>query len=135
MGEFRIPSEKSKYYIQKEEYLTVVHFCRQYPEWVKELSVEPDSGGAIRYDRERVQTSGNYDANAELAMRRYELARKKQLVDDAAREAAGGMAEWLVLGVSYGFAFWELEVRGIPCEKNAYYKMRRKFYFILAKKM
>lgn len=131
----RILSEKNEFYLPKEEFLTVLHFSLQYPNWVQELRTEPDTSKAITYDEERVQTSGGYDACSETAMRRYELAKKKQLVEDTVREVAPEIYEYLLLGVAYGWTFWQLKQQGIQCEKTMYYERRRKFYYILAQKI
>lgn len=131
----RILSEKNEFYLPKEEFLTVLHFSLQYPNWVQELRTEPDTSKAITYDEERVQTSGGYDACSETAMRRYELAKKKQLVEDTVREVAPEIYEYLLLGVAYGWTFWQLKQKGIQCEKTMYYERRRKFYYILAQKI
>jgi len=40
-------SKKSKYYLPKEEYLTVKHFCLQYPAWEAELDALPDAARAL----------------------------------------------------------------------------------------
>ncbi len=90
----RVLSEKNRYYLPKEEFLTVLHFSQQYPNWVQELRTEPDTSKAITYDEERVQTSGGYDACSEAAMRRYALAKKKQLVEDTVREVAPEIYEY-----------------------------------------
>lgn len=131
----RILSEKNEFYLPKEEFLTVLHFAQQYPNWERELRTEPDTSKAITYDEERVQTSGGYDACSEAAMRRYALAKKKQLVEDTVREVAPEIYEYLLLGVAYGVPFWELQEKGIPCEKTMYYERRKKFYYLLAKKI
>ena len=131
----RILSEKNEFYLPKEEFLTVLHFSLQYPNWVQELRTEPDTSNAITYDEERVQTSGGYDACSETAMRRYALAKKKQLVEDTVREVAPEIYEYLLLGVAYGWTFWQLKQQGIQCEKTMYYERRRKFYYILAQKI
>ena len=135
MSQYRIPAENSKYYVEKELYLTTVHFCRQYPTWKAELRIQPDTSKAITYDRERVQTSVSGDATADLAMRRTELARKAKIVEDTARSVAGGMDEWLILGACYGVPFYQLMERGIPCGKDLYYLMRRKFYYEMAQRI
>lgn len=51
MGKYRVPSEKNKYYIQREDYLTSVHYALRYPLWVEELRLTVDTGKAIRYDK------------------------------------------------------------------------------------
>ena len=128
MGEYWIPSKKSKYYLPKETYLTAVHFARQYPLWVQELNTIPDTGSAVQYDKDKVQTSNVYDANAELAMRRYEISKKKELIDQVALEAGKDLHEWLILSVCYGLYYHQLQERGMPCSRNTYTSMRQLFY-------
>jgi len=135
MTQFRILSKDSKYYVEKELYLTTVHFCRQYPAWIAELSVEPDTSKAITYDKERVQSSNQYDATSEVAIRRADLARKVKLVEDTAAAIAGSMDKWLLLGVCHGMTYYQLQERGIPCGKDLYYMMRRKFYHAMAQRI
>lgn len=131
----RILSEKNEFYLPKEEFLTVLHFALQYPNWERELRTMPDTSKAITYDGEKVQTSGGYDACSETAMRRYMLEKKKKLVEDTAREVAPEIYDYLILGVAYGWTFWQLQAKGMPCEKDTYYNRRRKFYHLLAKKI
>lgn len=135
MSQHRIPTKRSKYYIEKELYLTVVHFCRQYPSWIAELSIEPDTSKAITYDKERVQTSSTYDSTVEIAIRRAEIARKKALVEDTAAEISMDNGAWIILGVCYGLTFYQLEQRGLLIPRNRYYDMRREFYYQMAKKI
>lgn len=133
MVQFRTPTERSKYYVPKEVYLTVIHFCRQYPLWVAELETEPDASKAITYDKERVQTSNQFDATSEIAIHRHMIAEKKAVIDRISADVAGDLAQWLRLGVCYGLTFPDLEARGIPCAVNTYYRMRKRFYYEVAK--
>lgn len=128
-------SRKSKYYLPKEDYLTVKHYCLRYPLWVAELSVAPDMSRAITYDGVRVQTTGDGDPCADLAMRRAEYARKKELVEQTVMEAAPEIADYLLLGVCYGMEEKDLEARGMPCMRDMYYDRRRKFYWLMAHKI
>lgn len=128
-------SKDSKYYLPKETYLTVRHYCRQYPSWEAVLSTDPDTSRAITYDVPRVQTSGDSDPASEIAIKRAEIARKKKLVDDAVREAAPEIERFLKLGVCYGMSEWDLEGMGMPCGKDLYYDRMRKFYWILANRI
>ena len=131
----RTLSENSPYYLPTEEFLTVLHFARQYPNWVAELKTLPDTSKAITYDTDKVQTSGDYDSNAETAMRRYTIGRKKQLIDETVALVAPEIKEFLLLGVAYGFPFWKLKERGMPCEKDMYYNRRQRFYYELSMRM
>jgi len=135
MSQYRIPTENSKYYVEKELYLTTVHFCKQYPAWLAELSIQPDTSKAIAYDRDRVQTSPNGDTITDIAMRRAELARKAKLVEDVAEEVASDLHKWLILGVCYGVPFFQLLDQGMPCGKDLYYSMRRKFYYRMSQRI
>lgn len=128
-------SEKNEYFLPKEEYLTVLHFALQYPLWCEELQTDPDTSRAIRYDGDRVQTSGGRDMTAETAMRRKAIADKKKLVEETAREAGKEIYLYLLRGVTGGFTFWQLRQKGMPCEKTMYYERRRKFYYLLARKI
>ena len=128
-------NQTSAYFLPKEEYLTVLHFALQYPHWCEELRIDPDTSRAIRYDGDRVQTSGGSDMTAETAMRRKIIADKKKLVEETAREAGKEIYPYLLRGVTGGFTFWQLRQQGMPCEKTMYYERRRKFYYLLAKRI
>ena len=135
MTQYRLPRKSSKYYIPGEEFLTVVHFCRQYPLWVAELAASADPMSGINYSGDRVQTSNQSDPTSDLAMRRNAIQQKKDIVDAVAAETAGDLAKWLVLGVGHGLTYYQLREAGIPCGKEIYYALRRKFYFDLSKRI
>lgn len=132
MSQHRAPSAKSRYYVPRETFLTVLHYCRQYPLWVAELGVDPSTVRAIRYDMDRVRSSGNSDPTMAAAARRAAIEKKKAQVDEAAKEVADGMADWLIEGVCYGRTYYQLREKGIPCGKKLYYQWRRKFYYTIA---
>lgn len=135
MTQFRVPKPSSKYYVPEQVYLTVVHFCRQYPLWKAELEMTPNTQKAIDYSRDAVQTSNQFDQTAEIAMDRKMIADKKEIVENTAREVAGVFAEWLLLGVGHGLTYYQLVDKGIPCGKDMYYDIRRKFYYVLSKRI
>lgn len=135
MTKHRTLSEKNKYFIPKETFLMVIHYCKQYPMWEQELGTTLDQSKAIRYDRDRVQTSGDYDPTAEPAIKRAEIARKKKTVDEVAQSVAGSMYKWLLLGVCYDMPYFALRQRGMPYGKNMYYDKRRRFYYEMSQKI
>ena len=137
MGDIRIPSENSKYYIPKEDYLTAIHYSLRYPLWKEEVETMADTSKGISYDKDKVQTSTGYDSTYEAAVKIAESNKqhKMQLVDDTIRDVANGLDYWLRLGVCYGLTFNQLKGKGLPMERDAYYLMRRKYYCELVKKI
>ena len=129
------PTKKSKYYVPKETFLTAVHYCKQYPLWLAELALTTDNNRAIRYDIDRVQTSGDTDPTMKIAVRRMAIEKKKKKVDDVAKAVAGDLDQWIIQGVCYDLTYYQLQQRGSPCGKDLYYSMRRKFYFMIAKEI
>ena len=136
MGNIKAPkSQKTSYCLPKEDYITAVHYALRYPTLLADLP-PADSGSAIRYDREKVQSSNQYDATSDLAMKRTAIAEKLKIIDDTILEVAPDSIEhFLKLGVCYGFTYDQLLGRNIPMSRNQYYEMRRHFYFNLIQKI
>lgn len=137
MGKYRPPSDKSKYHVPKEDYLTAIHYSLRYPLWKEEVESMADTSKAITYDKDKVQSSSGYDSTFEAAVKIVESDKqhKMQIVDDTIQRVAGGLDYWLRLGVCYGLTFDQLKGKGLPCERDAYYLMRRKYIFELVKRI
>lgn len=133
MTVIRKPAKNSKYYVEKEVFDTVLHFCRQYPLWVAELKADSTSVAGLNYDKDAIQTSNDSDPTSKLGMRRAMISRKKDLVDNCARQVAADLSDWLIKGVGYGLTYYQLYERGIPCSRNTYYSIRRRFYYEMSK--
>lgn len=134
MGKYRSLTEKNKYYIPKEDYLTAIHYSLRYPLWKEEFNMIADTRGAIRYDKEKVQSTNDFDSTSEMAIRLSGIWDKMQLIDEVIKIAAEGtgLDDYLRLGVCYGLTFFQLKERQIPCEKDMYYRIRRKYYYELS---
>ena len=137
MSKYRPPSRKNKYYIPKEDYLTAIHYSLRYPIWKQEIDSMADTAQAIRYDKEKIQSSGDYDSTFEAAVMLTEsaIAKKVQLIDDTIEQVSKGMDNWIRLGVCYGLTFDQLKVKGMPCERDLYYEIRRHYYYELSKQI
>lgn len=132
---YRVLSDKNKYSIPKEDYLTAIHYSLRYPLWVEELRTAADTGVAIRYDKEKVQTSNSSDPTYEVAVRMAELTDRINMVDDTIRLVAEGFDNWLRMGVCHGLTFEQLKGKGMPCERDKYYHLRRKYFFELSRRI
>ena len=137
MGKYRTLSESNQYYLPKHTYLTCIHYALQYRDWKAYLEAERDTRGAIRYDKDRIQTTNDYDSTSETAMRMVEITEKVSKVDKCIESSCEDevMEKWLRLGVCYGFTIYQLNEMGMPCGKNLYYNLRQKFYYELSKKI
>lgn len=137
MGKYRSLSRKNKYFIPKEDYLTAIHYSRRYPIWKEELDSMADTSKALTYDTDPVQTSGDYDSTFEAAVRIAESdnAKKIKLIDDTISLTAKGLDNFLRLGVCYGLTFEQLKSKGMPCERDMYYEVRRHYYFELSRRI
>lgn len=133
MSKYRTPSENSEHYIPKEDYLTAIHYALRYPLWKEEVDCMADTSKAITYDKDKVQTSNDYDATFEAAVRisdSYPMSRIR-MIDNLIALVADGMDHYLRMGVCYGLTFDQLKGKGMPCEHKKYYQMRRRFYYEL----
>ena len=137
MSKYRALSRKNKYYIPKEDYLTAIHYSLRYPIWRQEIDAIADTAKAIRYDKDNVQSSGDFDATFEAAVKLTEsaIAKKLKLIDDTISQVSKGMDNWLRLGVCYGLTFDQLKNKGMPCERDMFYEIRRHYYFELSKQI
>lgn len=137
MSKYRLPSENSDYYIPKEDYLTAIHYALRYPLWKEEVDCMADTSKAITYDKDKVQTSSDYDATFEAAVRisdSYPMTRIR-MIDNIISLVADGQDYYLRLGVCYGLTYNQLRTRKMPMGHRQYYEMRRKFYYELSKRI
>lgn len=130
------PINETKYNISKHRFLELYHFCMQYKEWKDELKYLVDTVKGIDCSTE-IKGSGTGNATEQLAIRRSELKRKCELIEQTAIETDPDIHQYLLEGVTAGYASYKYlkEVMGIPCCKNVYYIRRRKFYWLLSKKV
>lgn len=137
MAKYRTLSEKNKYYLPKHTYLACIHYAMQYRDWKASLDANRDTRGAIRYDKDRVQVTNDYDSTSETAIKMIEVDDKCKLIDKCISIACDGshLESYVRLGVCYGFTVYQLIDEGMPCGKNMYYEIRRRFYYELSKKI
>lgn len=135
MCKVKTPTERSRWWIPKEDFKTAVHWALRYPLWVAELSIDPDTSRAIVYDKDKVQTSGGFDATSELAIRREELSRKKDLLERVVDLAGHDIYRYLLLGVTEGLTVYQLIDMGMPCSKDYYVDRRQRFYYELSRRI
>ncbi len=127
-------AEKSKYWIPRHRYYELKHFCLQYPVWKK--AYESLSALSERpFDLAAVRKSGISDPTAKCAESMAFYSTRMGMLKDAARETDEVIGEHILHGVTENLAYDILEARfGVPCCRAEYYRLYRKFFWILDKK-
>ena len=134
--QYRRPRKNDPYWVEPEIWDNVVHFCRCYPLWLKELETLPDSSKAISYEGDRVQTSGNYDVTSALALKRVEVERKVDLLRTTAMIVSPELWEWILKGTTEkNVTIEDLIAQGMPTNKNHYAKLRKYFYYLISRRI
>ena len=127
-------SVRNPYYINRERYYELKHFCRQYPIWKKAyLSLDGLSRrpADLELFSKPNQTS---DPTARCAEARASYASKMEMVERCAREASPELSKYIMSYVTKGDAYAVLKMRDrIPCCKDVFYDTARKFFWLLSK--
>ncbi len=130
------PINEKKYNISKHRFMELYHFCLQYTEWKDELKYKKDTVRSVNVTDMPARRE-NGDATANLAIRRAGLRRKCELIEQTAVEADPDIYQYIIKGVTEENATYKYlkQILGMPCGKKMYYERRRRFYWMLSKKM
>lgn len=125
-------SKKNVYWLDKHRHYELRHFCLQYPIWKKEYSMIE---GLNRPSIERVGSSGMIsNPTAISAELKVYYADRMKMVEDAAVSTNHELARFIFTAVTEGVSYDHLKARlDIPCGKDAYYKLYRRFFWLLSK--
>lgn len=126
-------SKKNKYFISREKYYELKHFCRQYDEWIKtlhEISPKITSG----YKEYCAESSSSRPVE-ELVAIVEALQDKINLVDKTLFETDPNLAKWLKMTVTHGATYENLKLmHNIPYGRDDFYNHYRKFFYLLSLK-
>lgn len=135
MRGYRTPTKRSPYYVDPPLYVHAIIWCKCYPIWKKELQTLSDSSKGIDYSKEKVQSNSDYDATADIAMKRLELEHKINLLETTARIVMPDAPEYMIRGVTEDVTPEELIRAGMPYCKNLFYLRRQKLFYLLSKRI
>lgn len=126
-------SERNQYYIEKHRYYELKHYCLQYPIWKK--AYEALDGLQKRpADLLIFTTAGASNPTEKCAIARDYYSRRMELVDKACRETDEVIGEYILRAVTEGCSYELLRTRySIPCCRETYYELYRRFFYILNK--
>ena len=127
-------SEKNPYWIEKHRYYELKHFCLQYPFWKKAyLALD----GLAKRPSDLVLFSGQRDLSdptAKCAEARIFYSNRMELVESVAEETDVVLGTYILQAVTSGISYDCLKARlDIPCCKDVYYDLYRRFFWLLNK--
>ena len=131
----KTPNEKNENYIEPPLYRHAVSWCLCYQTWKDRLKLLTDSSKGLRYDLDKIQSSGDSDPTFDLAQKRLEYSTKIKTLEDTVMEVAPEIYDYLLLGVTVGLNYYQMQNKGIPCGAKYYYSKRQQLYFEIAKKI
>ena len=128
-------SEKNPWWIPRQRYYELKHFCLQYPDWKIQLKVIDGYQHQAEFtDMPKDVSNDIFDPVARTAEARDKLEKKISMVELAAREAEADLSDYILKGITEGIPYSILQFKiGIPCCKDVYYDRYRKFFWILDK--
>ena len=127
-------SPKNEYFIDKHRYYELKHFCLQYNEWKKAYyaidgfatASSITSVGTVRSD----DTISDVTAKCAIAKEFY--MRRIQMIENAAKAVDVVLYKYIIKAVTEELSFTYLKTTmGIPCGRSTYYKLYRKFFWLL----
>lgn len=125
-------TKKSKYWIPRHRYYELKHFCLQYPSWKKHLAIISDWPNCIPKEV-RIKQNTPKRPTENIILKKNELQGKIDMIERIAKDVDPVIAPYLIKGVTEGFSYDNLRPRtDIPCNREEYYALYRKFFWILS---
>lgn len=126
-------SKKSDYWISKERYYELKHFCLQYPDWKKILI----SLNTLNFNGTIPEflTTKNYKTSPveRIIIAREHYNNRIDMIENAAELADDEISNYIIMGVTKNISCPSLIAKyDMPCGKDKYYEAYRKFFYILS---
>ena len=124
-----------KYTLSERRKKTVVAYAMEYVEWKKEYDSFNLENKGIDQSAERIRQSDIKDNTKDAALILHDLSRKIILMQQTAKEADPFIWKYILRGVTENLTYEQLFAQGLPCSRNTYYERRRRFYWLLSRKL
>lgn len=127
-------SKRNPYWIEKHRYYELKHFCLQYAYWKKMLNTYD---GLSRCPVGAALSEKNTDVSNPVIKcveeRQYYLDRIK-LLEKVARDTDIELSSYILKAITEGLTYDIIKVKmDIPCCRDMYYDLYRRFFWLLSK--
>ena len=130
-------SAKSKYFLSKHRGYELRHFCLQYPEWENKYllfdNITNFTGTSICTDT-KIETSNIQNIPEQITLKKNMYLEKMKMDEQAAIAADDVLYPYILKAVTEDLSYTYLDMAmNIPCGREKYYKIQRKFFWELDK--
>ena len=123
-------SKRSKYWIPRHRYYELKHFVMQLPEWKEKLKEIDSMVRACQDPAGRLNSIS--DPVGRAVEKRLEYVNNINMCLRVARETGPIIGHYILKAIVDGVSYDVLAVQnGIPCSKDTYYDLYRKFFWLL----
>ena len=127
-------SETNRYWIEKHRYYELKHFCLQYPLWRHAYNSLIDYPGSWPQLVPPCKTNAVSDPVTKHIDERLYYADRMKMVERVAKETDEELSCYILEAITEGISYDHLKARtGIPCCKDVYYDLYRRFFWLLNK--
>lgn len=127
-------SQKNCYWIEKHRYYELKHFCLQYPSWRRKYnSLIPCPSGFPKLVPP-AKTNAISDPVTMHIDERLFYADRMAMLERVAKETDEKLASYILKAITEGISYDHMRARtDIPCCKDTYYDLYRRFFWLLSK--
>lgn len=122
-------SKRNQYYISRHRYYELKHFCLQYPDFKRIYNSICDDipGGIVKVKTDDVVSKDD----RKMATRQRYLD-QMLLIEECSQLTDPVLGTYILKGTTQGLSYTYLRMHdNIPCGKDMYYDLYRKFFYIL----
>ena len=124
-------SKKNEYWIDRHRYYELKHFVMQYPLW--KMKSEALDGMRSSSVIALCEPHNEESKVEEDAIRKIFYENRMSMVQKVAKDTDPIVGKMILDGILNGLSYDKLSVRKImPCSRDAYYKLYRKFFWLLS---
>ena len=127
-------SKNKPFWIERHRYYELKHFCLQYPVW-KKMRAAIDGMSSKHADLAIFcQTGDVSNPTANAAEARLFYTNRIEMLERTAKMTDPVIGDYILIGVTTGMSYDILNAREqIPCSRDIYYDLYRKFFWMLDK--
>ena len=127
-------TQDNPYWISRHRYYELKHFCLQYYLWKSKYNEIDISLRSVATDSSAVVKSDVSNPTEDLALTRLHYKEHMELIERTAEETDPIIGHYIFIGVTEGVSYEIIDRREpIPCCKNEYYNLYRRFFWLLDK--